>query len=69
MFKNGEVIESGGTSPSIRRKVKPEVRIPQLIGSLNVLASQWQTQIVALRQPQQHQLAGSSVGPAGVFAA
>ena len=51
MFKNGEVIESWGTSPSTRRKVEPEVRISQLIGSLNVPASQWQTQIVALRQP------------------
>ena len=51
MCKNGEVIESGVTSPSTRPKVEPEVRISHLIGSLNVLASQWQTQIVALRQP------------------
>jgi len=51
VFKNGEVIESGVTGLSIRRKVEPEVRISRLIESLNVLASQWRPQIVALCQP------------------
>ena len=51
VFKNGEVIESGVTGLSTRRKVEPEVRISHLIESLNVLASQSQPQIVALCQP------------------
>ncbi len=51
VFKNGEVIENGVTGLSTRRKVEPEVRISHLIRSLNVLASQWQPQIVTLCQP------------------
>jgi len=68
VFENGEVIKSRATGLSTRRKVEPEVPISHLIESLNVLASQWQPQIVALRQTQRHQLAGSGVRPAGVFA-
>jgi len=51
LFKNGEVIENGVTGLSTRRKVEPEFRVSHLIRSLNVLASQWQPQIVTLCNP------------------
>jgi len=51
VFKNGDVIESWFTSLSTPRKVEAEFRSSRLIESLNVLASQWQPQIAALRQP------------------
>ncbi len=50
-FKGGEVIESGVTGLSTRRKVEPEVRVSHLIESLDQLADQWQPQTVALCQP------------------
>jgi len=51
VFKGGEVIESGVTGLSTRRKVEPEVRISHLIESLDQLADQWTPQAVALCQP------------------
>ena len=41
VFKDGEVIESGITGLSTRRKLEPEVRISHLIESLNELAERW----------------------------
>ena len=51
MFQNGEVIESGVTGLSTRRKVEPEVRVSHLIESLDELAGKWTPQAVALCQP------------------
>jgi Holliday junction resolvasome RuvABC endonuclease subunit len=51
VFKDGEVIESGITGLSTRRKLEPEVRISRLIESLNELAERWNPQAVALCQP------------------
>ena len=51
IFTDGEVIESGVTGLSTRRKVEPEVRVSHLIESLDQLADQWTPQAVALCQP------------------
>ncbi len=51
VFKDDEVIESGVTGLSTRRKVGPEVRVAHLIESLDELAGQWQPGAVALCQP------------------
>ena len=51
VFKDGEVIESGVTGLSTRRKVEPQVRIAHLIESLDELAGKWQPEAVALCQP------------------
>ena len=51
VFKDGEVIESGVTGLSTRRKLDPAVRVSHLIESLDELASQWKPQAVALCQP------------------
>jgi len=51
VFQDGEVIESGVTGLSTRRKVEPEVRVSHLIESLDELAGKWTPQAVALCQP------------------
>ncbi|MCH7737581.1 MAG: crossover junction endodeoxyribonuclease RuvC [Chloroflexi bacterium] len=51
VFKDGEVIESGVTGLSTRRKLDPEVRVSHLIESLEELASRWQPHAVAICQP------------------
>jgi len=51
VFKGREVIESGVTGLSTRRKLEPEVRVSHLIESLDGLAGQWNPQSVALCQP------------------
>ncbi len=51
MFKDGQVIESGVTGLSTRRKVEPEVRVTHLLQSLDELADKWEPQIIALCQP------------------
>jgi Holliday junction resolvasome RuvABC endonuclease subunit len=51
VFKDGEVIESGVTGLSTRRKLEPEVRVSHLIESLNELVGRWDPQAVALCQP------------------
>ena len=51
VFQDGEVIESGVTGLSTRRKVEPEVRVSHLIESLDELAGKWTPQAVALSQP------------------
>ena len=48
VFKDGEVIESGVTGLSTRRRLEPEVRVSHLFESLDVLAGQWNPQSVAL---------------------
>ena len=48
VFKDGEVIESGVTGLSTRRKLEPEVRVSHLIESFDGLAGQWNPQSVAL---------------------
>jgi len=51
VFKDDEVIESGVTGLSTRRKVEPEVRVAHLIESLDELGGQWPPGAVALCQP------------------
>jgi len=51
VFKDGQVIESGVTGLSTRRKVEPEVRVTHLLQSLDELADKWEPQIIALCQP------------------
>ena len=51
VFKDGEVIESGVTGLSTRRKLEPEVRVSHLVESLDELAGQWNPQVMALCQP------------------
>ena len=51
VFKDGEVIESGVTGLSTRRKLEPEVRVSHLLESLDELAGQWEPQAIALCQP------------------
>ena len=51
VFKSGEVIESGVTGLSTRRRVKPEVRVSHPMESLDELARLWSPQAVALCLP------------------
>ena len=51
VFKDGEVVESGVTGLSTRRKLEPEVRVSHLVQALDELAAQWHPQAVALCQP------------------
>jgi Holliday junction resolvasome RuvABC endonuclease subunit len=51
VFKGDEVIESGVTGLSTRRKVEPEVRVTHLLQSLDELIEKWNPQLVALCQP------------------
>ena len=51
VFKDGEVIESGVTGLSTRRKLEPEVRVAHLLESLSELADRLTPQAVALCQP------------------
>ncbi len=51
VFKHGEVAGSGITGLSTRSKLEPEVRVSHLIESLDVLAGQWNPQVMALCQP------------------
>ncbi len=51
VFKHGEVAASGVTGLSTRRRLEPEVRVSHLIESLDVLAGQWNPQVMALCQP------------------
>jgi Holliday junction resolvasome RuvABC endonuclease subunit len=51
VFKDGEVIESGVTGLSTRRKLEPEVRVAHLMESLGELADRLTPEAVALCQP------------------
>ncbi len=51
VFKDSEVIESGVTGLSTRRKLEPQVRVSHLVESLDELAGQWDPQVMALCQP------------------
>jgi len=51
VFKDGEVVESGVTGLSTRRKLEPEVRVSHLLQSLDELADRLEPQAVALCQP------------------
>jgi Holliday junction resolvasome RuvABC endonuclease subunit len=51
VFKGDEVIESGVTGLSTRRKVEPEVRVSHLLQSLDELTEKWNPKLVALCQP------------------
>ena len=50
VFKGDEVIESGVTGLSTRRKVEPEVRVSHLLQSLDELTEKWNPKLVALCQ-------------------
>ena len=51
VFQDDEVIESGITGLSTRRKLEPGVRVAHLVESLDELAGQWKPHAVALCQP------------------
>ena len=51
VFKSDEVIESGVTGLSTRRKVEPGVWVSHLLQSWDELTEKWNPKLVALCQP------------------